>query len=312
MSCRRAYWSALLLVPALAGANVSPSTVGPARPTAAEVFTAPAPAPPSALAPPAVQLAGVDPPAEGPTGHEADQGLRLGPETGETVAGDGTCPTSAPRRNYDVVAIDVDITLNRSGDHDPLGRMYTLASRLDAVRAAESQKAAAVSLGLQGDVIQPLVLRVIPGECLSVHFTNQLADEPASFHLHDSALVVAGGGGSATAANPAAMAAPGASVDYEWMVLEDEQEGTRLFHSSGEREGADRSRPVRRRRRRTAGGDVGRSSQRVGRRRRMGRGRPRRRPCRLPRVRHPVPRGRQRELLHPERRPAVTCPWSTR
>jgi manganese oxidase len=77
------------------------------------------------------------------------------------------------------------------------------------------------------------VLRVLPGECLSIHFTNSLAGEPASIHLHDSSMVVSHGGGSATAANPAAMAAPGGSVDYEWMVPTDEPEGSRVFHSSG-------------------------------------------------------------------------------
>ena len=66
-----------------------------------------------------------------------------------------------------------------------------------------------MSLGLQGDPIQPLVLRVLPGECLRVRLTNELADEPASFHLHASSLVVTADGTPASAANPAALAAPG-------------------------------------------------------------------------------------------------------
>ena len=36
-------------------------------------------------------------------------------------------------------AIDVDIPLNRFGDHDPQGRMYVLADQVDAVRAAGAQ-----------------------------------------------------------------------------------------------------------------------------------------------------------------------------
>ena len=149
------------------------------------------------------------------------------------MAGDGRCPAGAPERVYDIVALGVDITLNRFGDHDPEGRMYALASDVDAVRDAERRGAEAVSMGLQGDVIQPLVLRVLPGECLRVRLANQLPEEPASFHLHSSALIVSADGTPAVEANQAALAAPGATVDYEWMVPEDEPEGTHVFHSHG-------------------------------------------------------------------------------
>lgn len=136
----------------------------------------------------------------------------------------------------------VDITLNRYLDHDPQGRMYALASQVDAVRAEEAANAAAreasaapaVSIGLQGDAIQPLTLRVLPGECLVVTLENRLEDEPASFHLHGSALRVAATGEPAIAANPDAMARPGASVTYEWMVQSDESEATHYFHSHGD------------------------------------------------------------------------------
>jgi multicopper oxidase len=176
---------------------------------------------------------GVDAPRDHPVGHEGDEGLVLAPATSETVAGRGECLPGAAVREFDIVALAVDITLNRYGDHDPDGFMYALAGRVDEVRAAERQRAEAVSLGLQGDVIQPLVLRVLPGECMRVRLTNELEDQPASFHLHDSALVVRGGAGPAVAANPAALAAPNATVEYEWMIAADEPEGTHVFHSHG-------------------------------------------------------------------------------
>ena len=57
-----------------------------------------------------------------------------------------------------------------------------LADDLDRVRKEEQQNAdaragraePAVSLGLQGDAIQPLTLRVDQGECLRIAFRNDL------------------------------------------------------------------------------------------------------------------------------------------
>ena len=82
----------------------------------------------------------------------------------------GSCLASAPVTSYDVTALALDITLNRYLDHDPLGRMYALTSEVARVRDEERRNAAArrstaepaVSIGLQGDAIQPLVLRVRP------------------------------------------------------------------------------------------------------------------------------------------------------
>ncbi len=167
-------------------------------------------------------------------GHDNDEGLVLGPATAESVAEGARCSSDAPVRGYDIVSLAVDITLNRFGDHDPQGRMYALASSVPDVRAAERQGPDGVSLGLQGDVIQPLVLRVLPGECLRVRLTNEITDEPVSFHLHASSLVVASDGSPAVASNPAALAAPGATVTYEWSVALSEPEGTHVFHSHGD------------------------------------------------------------------------------
>lgn len=119
----------------------------------------------------------------GHSGHEDAEGLKVVAETGESVrSGGGGCPAKAQIRNYDVVAIDVDITVNRFLDHDPNGRMYALASDVARIRAEEAQNAEArrgngppaVSVGLQGDMIQPLVLRVRQGECLLIRLANQL------------------------------------------------------------------------------------------------------------------------------------------
>src|SRR5207302_7511733 len=85
--------------------------------------------------------------------------------------------------------------------------------------ARASQGEPGVSIGLQGDAIQPLTLRVNQGDCLHVSLRNHLdAGEPASLHVHGSSQYVAGLGQPAIATNRAATADPGQTVEYQWMV----------------------------------------------------------------------------------------------
>jgi manganese oxidase len=175
--------------------------------------------------------------------HEQDEGFELVAQTGESVDPGGRCPDDAPVRSYDVVAIAVEITLNRYLDHDPDGRMYVLEASLEAVREEEAANKRArtagsdpaVSRGLQGDAIQPLTLRVLPGECLRVRLRNDLpGEEAATFHVHGSQLVVAESGRPAIATEPSAVTRPGEHVTYEWAVPADEPEGTHHVHSHGD------------------------------------------------------------------------------
>jgi FtsP/CotA-like multicopper oxidase with cupredoxin domain len=179
----------------------------------------------------------------GPAGHEGAEGVLLAAPRADLPAPAGRrCERGAPVRTYDVAAIAVDITVNRYLDHDPDGRMYALAADVPRVRAEEQRNAAAragagepgVSAGLGGDAIQPLTLRVHPGECLRIRLRNALPPgERASIHLHGAPLRVASGG-PAIATNRAALARPGQTVTYEWMVATNEPEGTRAFHSHGD------------------------------------------------------------------------------
>lgn len=179
----------------------------------------------------------------GPFGHEGSEGLPLQNDIDrESVFSAARCPPGAPVRAYDIVATNVEITLNRFLDHDPQGRMYVLEEELARVRAEEvgnrearaGRAEPAVSIGLQGDAIQPLTLRMNQGECLRVSLRNDLANEPASFHLHGSSLYVAASGGPALATNADAIVHPGETVSYEWWVAADEPEGTHYFHSHGD------------------------------------------------------------------------------
>lgn len=178
-----------------------------------------------------------------PTGHQDAEGLKLIESASPDPRHPGPgCTSKAPVRRYDIVAVAVDITLNRYLDHDPDGRAYVLEADLPRVMAEVAQNAAArggiaepgVSLGLQGDAIQPLTIRVLPGECLRIQLRNALASEPASFHLHGASLRVAGTGRPAIATNPKASAAAGQTVTYEWMVPSKQPEGTHYFHSHGD------------------------------------------------------------------------------
>ena len=192
---------------------------------------------PSRAAPPAVASSlGQD-----PSGHQALEGLGLVSVPHAVAAGTTSCRPGAPVREYDVVALAVDITVNRYGDHDPQGRMYALADRVGAVRAQERADTAsrlgsgpaAVTNGLQGDAIQPLTLRVLPGECLRVRLRDDIPGEPASFHLHGVPWRVMSSGLAATEQEPTAVASPGKTVSYEWSVPATEPDGTHYAHSHG-------------------------------------------------------------------------------
>ncbi|MCW2598860.1 MAG: uncharacterized protein JWM02_689 [Frankiales bacterium] len=140
----------------------------------------------------------------------------------------GPCPADVPQKVYDVQAINVDIPLNRFGDHDPHGRMYVLSSRLADVRQQEaSQK---VSIGLRNDPIQPLVIRANQGDCVAVHYTNNA--DGGSFGLHIDGLAYSiGQSGDAIGRNPASNAAKGETRTYQYYVpIDPALEGAHYLH----------------------------------------------------------------------------------
>ncbi len=173
-------------------------------------------------------------------GGDLREDVRLVRTAAESVSMAGQlCPDSAPKRIYDVTTINVDITLNQYHDFYP-GYMYVLTENIDAVREEEERNEearwatddpGAVSNGLQGDIIQPLAVRVNQGECLIVNLTNEVEDEDVSFHLHGSSLVVSDTGQPATSVNPDTNIAPGDTKMFQWYVSDDQQEGVHQFHS---------------------------------------------------------------------------------
>src|SRR6185437_8593721 len=98
--------------------------------------------------------------------------------------------TTAPHDTFNISAINVDMTLNKYGVHDPNSFMYVLNSQIPAVRAEEAS--GQVSSGLGDDPIQPLVIRAHEGDCVTVNLTNATTfglnamDQPPIENVGDS------------------------------------------------------------------------------------------------------------------------------
>ena len=131
-------------------------------------------------------------------------------------------------RSYDVTAIDLDITTNRYGDHDPQGHMYALTSAIPDIRAEEQSHQ--VSIGLRDDPIQPLVIRANEGECVAITFTNQSAAGDLGMHI-DGLEYAASSSGDRVGANESSAVANGQTVEYRYWVPDDpREEGGHYVH----------------------------------------------------------------------------------
>ena len=178
--------------------------------------------------------------------HQIQNGYLLGPtaEASTEVRQGGHCPAGVPTKEYDITAINVEITLNQWGDYFP-GYMYVLTKDIDKVRAEEEKNAAAredeldpgaVSNGLQGDAIQPIVLRGNQGDCVRFKVTNAVEDESIGFQVNGSAMIISDTGQPDTAATPGAIIPPGKTQNFEWFIDIEEQEGGHLIQSHGGRD----------------------------------------------------------------------------
>ena len=161
-------------------------------------------------------------PFQGAGAHAMQQGVLLVAEDPDKVlvTQGARCPKQAPVRAYDVTAMNVEITVNRFGDFYP-GYMYALTENVDGVREEEAKNKAArdsedptfaggaVSNGLQGDLIQPLVIRANQGDCLRITLRNQIAEEPTNMIINGSQMLVASTGKPATTNNPDALVPSG-------------------------------------------------------------------------------------------------------
>ena len=144
----------------------------------------------------------------------------------EPVSGrGGRCPATAPVKNYDISAINVEISLNQWLDYYP-GYMYALTENIDKIREEEAKNAAAreteghndpggVKNGIQDQWIQPLVIRGNQGDCVKITLRNNLEfGEDVSLHINGSDMVMSKTGQPATTTNPDSVAAgPGEDAE---------------------------------------------------------------------------------------------------
>jgi hypothetical protein len=164
---------------------------------------------------------------KGASAHAMQQGVLLVADDQDKVkvTQGARCPANAPVRAYDITAMNVEITVNRFGDFYP-GYMYALTSDVAGVREEEAKNKAArdsndptfaggaISNGLQGDLIQPLVIRANQGDCLRITLRNQIADEPTNMIINGSQMLVASTGKPANATNP--FTAMPAGISTRW------------------------------------------------------------------------------------------------
>ena len=142
--------------------------------------------------------------------------------TERAIAGSGPgapCPSSAPTKLFSVHAINVDIPLNRFGDHDPQGVMYALQSMVPAVRAQETSRH--VTAGLRDDPIQPLVVRANMGDCVTISFQNKATGGPFGMHIDGLAFDVASSGDAVGNNAPSTLANDNTSRVYRYYVPKD-------------------------------------------------------------------------------------------
>lgn len=154
------------------------------------------------------------------------------------------CPTGAPAKTFDVTAINVKIPLNRFGDNDPKGLMYTLSSHIGdvntvgSVRWQEAKQSTAIGLHSQvvngqqyEDAIQPLVIRANEGDCVTITFHNQINDNN-TYGIHiDGLTYQAGSSGDAVGNNIASDVPNGGTATYVYYVPDArELEGAHHLH----------------------------------------------------------------------------------
>ena len=185
--------------------------------------------------------------ASGAEAHAAMQGIPLRISMEESVTQGGRCPSGVPVKAFDISAINAEITISRFMDFFP-GYLYVLTEDIGKVRAEEAKNKAAreskdafpnaaVSIGLQGDALQALAIRANAGDCVRIKLRHQIdGEDPVSFHLHGSNLIVSSTGQAATMTNKDAVVMPGKTQDFEWYIPADTQDKGHQFHSHTVRE----------------------------------------------------------------------------
>ncbi|MDQ1738025.1 MAG: hypothetical protein QOH56_4276 [Pseudonocardiales bacterium] len=134
----------------------------------------------------------------------------------------------AVTRSFDITALDVNIPLNRYGDHDPKGKMYALNSKLGQI--ADEQRTQQVSIGLRDDPIQALVIRANEGDCVEIRYVNTASGGDYGIHI-DGLEFNTSSSGDSIGNNPSSAVPRGATMSYRFAVPNDPRmEGAHYLH----------------------------------------------------------------------------------
>src|SRR3954453_14642486 len=135
-----------------------------------------------------------------------------------TAAPTGVCATASRTINYDVVAMDLDLPLNGWGDHIPDGKIFAL-SNADASPNAADIKA-------EPGRATPLLLRAAVGDCIKVHFKNEIKGKRVGMHVDGVAKAVTGpeaSDGARIGNNDDSTAAYDSERTYTWFAQREGQ-----------------------------------------------------------------------------------------
>lgn len=128
-----------------------------------------------------------------------------------------------PTRFYHVVALQVPITFNKEGDHDPNGMLYALqgarypdGKEFDLKANIRALKRLAGQSPQLHPLVRPLVLRACVGERVEILFENQLSTLRAGIHLEHTGFNVQTSDGAAVGRNNDSTVPPKGRTTYIW------------------------------------------------------------------------------------------------
>jgi len=131
-------------------------------------------------------------------------------------------------KSFDVTSLNVNIPVNRFGDHDPNGKMYALTSKIAAIR--DEEKTQKVSIGLRDDPIQALVIRANEGDCVEIKYTNTATGGDFGLHI-DGLEFNSSSSGDSLGNNSSSAVLTGKSMTYRFAVPNDARmEGAHYIH----------------------------------------------------------------------------------
>ena len=127
----------------------------------------------------------------------------------------GVCASATRTINYNVNAFGLDLPLNGWGDHIPDGLMYAL-SNSDAQPTIAQIKA-------EPGRSTPLTLHAAVGDCIQVHFKNEIANKRVGMHVDGVAKDVNTSDGAHIGNNPDTTVPTGGQITYTWFAQREGQ-----------------------------------------------------------------------------------------